>query len=51
MAAAFDIPTHQIAAWVDAPGPDSKVEIRTDIKVPSPAEGEVLVKLECTGVW
>jgi len=41
----------QIAAWVDKPGPEAHVLIRNDVAIPWPAIGEVLVKLECTGVW
>ncbi len=41
----------QIAAWVDKPGPEARVRIRDDVAIPQPASGEVLVKLECTGVW
>lgn len=41
----------QIAAWVDVPGPEAHVRIRNDVPIPEPAAGEVLVKLECTGVW
>ena len=42
---------HQIGAWVETPGPEAHVEIRNDLPIPSPSEGEVLIKLECTGVW
>ncbi|CAH0052298.1 unnamed protein product [Clonostachys solani] len=40
---------HQVCAWVEKPGPDAKIE-RRDIAVPSPGPGDVLVKLEVTGV-
>ncbi len=42
---------NQIAAWVDKPGPNANLRIRNDVAIPRPASGEVLVKLECTGVW
>jgi propanol-preferring alcohol dehydrogenase len=42
---------HQTGAWLDDPGPESAVRIRHDLPIASPAAGEVLVKLECTGVW
>ncbi len=51
MSATFTIPETQVAAWVDKPGPDSRLEIKSDIQVPQPKDGEVLVKLECSGVW
>lgn len=41
----------QIAAWVDKPGPEARIRIRNDVAIPRPVAGEVLVKLECTGVW
>ncbi|KAF4614342.1 hypothetical protein G7Y89_g15395 [Cudoniella acicularis] len=40
----------QKGAWLETPGPGARVAIRDDIPVPTPSEGEVLVKLECTGV-
>ena len=41
----------QTAAWLENPGPGARLVIRNDIEIPSPKMGEVLVKLECTGVW
>lgn len=41
----------QLGAWLEKPGPDARVEIRSDLPIPEPREGEALVKLECTGVW
>ncbi|GES57399.1 alcohol dehydrogenase [Aspergillus terreus] len=48
----MEIPQTQIAAALPSTGasPDVKIEIRSDYSVPSPAEGEVLVKLEFSGV-
>ncbi|KAH0831547.1 Alcohol dehydrogenase 1 [Fonsecaea pedrosoi] len=43
------IPTTQIAAWLEKPQPGARLQLRNDIEVPSPKEGEVLVKLEYTG--
>lgn len=47
----MDLPTYQKATWVDTPGPSAEVYLRHDVNVPVPEEGEVLVKLEFTGVW
>lgn len=41
----------QTAAWVAHPGPNAKIEFREDAPVPSPSEGEVMVRLICTGIW
>ena len=41
----------QIGAWLEKPGPGAKVEIRSDLPIPDPGKGEVLVELECSGVW
>ncbi|KAH8892192.1 NAD(P)-binding protein [Thozetella sp. PMI_491] len=43
-------PTLQTGAWIDEPGSVQAVRIRQDIPIPAPSAGEVLVKLECTGV-
>lgn len=43
--------SHQIGAMVETPGPEAHVQIRNDLSMLSPSEGEVLIKLECTGVW
>ncbi|CAG9981067.1 unnamed protein product [Clonostachys byssicola] len=40
---------HQVCAWVEKPGPDAEIELQ-DIAVPTPGPGDVLVKLEVTGV-
>ncbi|KIX01784.1 uncharacterized protein Z518_09511 [Rhinocladiella mackenziei CBS 650.93] len=39
----------QIAAWLEKPQHGARLQIRKDIEIPSPGDGEVLVKLECTG--
>ena len=44
------IPQQQLSAWVETPGPDATIEFR-EIAVPKPSAGEVLVKLEVSGVW
>ncbi|OAL32977.1 hypothetical protein AYO22_00062 [Fonsecaea multimorphosa] len=46
---ASTIPRTQIAAWLEKPEPGARLKLRSDIEVPSPKEGEVLVKLEYTG--
>lgn len=45
------IPEYQTAACIDNPGPQGKLEIRHDVPVPEPGDGDVLVKLEWTGFW
>ncbi|RFU25928.1 hypothetical protein B7463_g10418, partial [Scytalidium lignicola] len=40
----------QTAAWIDAPGPETKPYLKHDIPIPAPGPGQVLVKLECSGV-
>ncbi|KAK5082221.1 hypothetical protein LTR05_007365 [Lithohypha guttulata] len=40
----------QVAAWLDKPGHGAVLRIREDIDIPIPKEGEVLVKLECSGI-
>lgn len=44
------LPQQQLCAWVETPGPDATIAFR-DIEVPKPGPGEVLVKLEVSGVW
>lgn len=44
------IPTRQTAAWIENPSPTCVLQIRNDVAVPSPAGGEILVKLECSGI-
>ncbi|RFU80734.1 alcohol dehydrogenase [Trichoderma arundinaceum] len=39
----------QTAAWLDHPHHGAILTLRNDIPIPEPLEGEVLVKLECTG--
>ena len=41
----------QMGAWLERPGPEAQVKIRSDLPIPEPGVGEVLIKLECTGVW
>lgn len=45
-----DIPTVQTVAWVENPGKDGYLIIRHDVAVAKPGDGEVLVKLECSGI-
>lgn len=46
-----DLPRTQTAAVVQNPGPDYTIMLRDDIPVPEPGLGEILIKLECTGLW
>ncbi|KAK4077845.1 uncharacterized protein Triagg1_3539 [Trichoderma aggressivum f. europaeum] len=39
----------QTAAWLDHPHHGATLTLRNDILIPEPSEGEVLVKLECSG--
>lgn len=43
-------PQYQTAAWIDRPGPATKPSLRHDISIPTPGPGEVLVKVEYSGV-
>ncbi|KAL6157737.1 hypothetical protein ACJQWK_07361 [Exserohilum turcicum] len=44
------IPTTQTAGWIQDPGPDCVLQIRNDVPVQTPAAGEVLVKMEYSGI-
>ena len=46
-----EIPKIQKAAWIEDPGPHGRLVIRDDVPVPQPGDGEVLVKIECSGIW
>lgn len=41
----------QLAGWVKNPGANAEITIRNDVPIPKPAEDQVLIKLECTGIW
>lgn len=43
-------PKFQTAAWLPKAGPGATLEIRHDIEIPEPQAGQVLVKLECSGI-
>ncbi|RFU77471.1 hypothetical protein TARUN_4774 [Trichoderma arundinaceum] len=45
------IPKVQIAALIKDPGPNARIVIREDYPVPQPGEHEVLLKMECSGIW
>ncbi|KAF7560763.1 hypothetical protein G7046_g3383 [Stylonectria norvegica] len=45
----MNLPEKQTCAWVQQPGPGAVIEFR-EIEVPTPGPGEVLVKLEVSGV-
>jgi len=44
------IPSKQTVAWIDNPSPSCVLQIRDDVEVQQPAEHELLVKLECSGI-
>lgn len=46
-----EIPCTQTVAEIVNPGPNARMAIRHDAPVGIPGPGEVLLKLECTGVW
>lgn len=48
--ASSSIPSTQKVAWIEDPGPSGKLVIRDGVEVQQPSEGEVLVKLECSGI-
>lgn len=39
----------QIAAWLEKPEHGARLQIRNDIEIPVPGNGELLVKLDYTG--
>lgn len=45
------IPTTQTVAWIEDPGPNGRLVIRHDVQVKQPGDGEVLVKMEYSGIW
>lgn len=45
------IPRSQQAAVVQNPGENFKVVLQHDIPVGNPGPDEILVKLNCTGIW
>ncbi|CRG89112.1 alcohol dehydrogenase [Talaromyces islandicus] len=45
----MSLPQKQLCAWVQTPGPEATIEFR-NIEVPTTGPGEVLVKLEVSGV-
>jgi propanol-preferring alcohol dehydrogenase len=44
------IPDTQTVAWIENPSPSCVLQIRDNIQVKQPAEHEVLVKMECSGI-
>ncbi|KKY29193.1 putative alcohol dehydrogenase [Phaeomoniella chlamydospora] len=44
------IPKIQRSVWIDSPGPHADVQIRDDIPVPALGDGQVLVKMLCSGI-
>ena len=47
----IELPLKQTAAWIEEPGPTGRVVIREDVSIDSPGEGDILVQLECSGIW
>ena len=45
-----EIPSSQTVAWIENPGDNGKLVIRDGVEVQQPAEHEILVKLECSGI-
>jgi hypothetical protein len=45
------IPHSQRAALVQNPGESFKIVLQDDIPVGNPGPEEILVKLNCTGIW
>jgi propanol-preferring alcohol dehydrogenase len=45
------IPDVQTAALIRDPGPNAVIEIRQDYPVAQPGGNEVLLKMECSGIW
>jgi alcohol dehydrogenase, propanol-preferring len=46
-----EIPATQTAAVIVDPGPNGRIEFKKDAAVNKPGDGEVLVKMECSGIW
>ncbi|KAF2643709.1 hypothetical protein P280DRAFT_466451 [Massarina eburnea CBS 473.64] len=46
----MSIPSSQTVAWIESPGPDATLEIRTEQSIQQPSDNEVLVKMECSGI-
>lgn len=44
------LPSTQTVAWIEDPGPNGKLVIRDGVEVQQPAQNEVLVKVECSGI-
>jgi propanol-preferring alcohol dehydrogenase len=47
----MSIPELQQAAVVENPGDKFTVVLRDDIPVGTPGTDEILIKLNCTGIW
>lgn len=45
------IPRLQQAAVVENPGNNFSVVLRDDVPVGDPGTDEILIKLNCTGIW
>lgn len=47
----LQIPSSQKAARVQNPGDNFKIVLQDGIPVGAPGPDEILVKLNCTGIW
>ncbi|KAF2746269.1 alcohol dehydrogenase [Sporormia fimetaria CBS 119925] len=45
-----ELPSTQKVAWIQSPGPNGHLVIRDNIEVQQPANNEILVKMECSGI-
>lgn len=46
----MSLPSTQTVAWIDNPGPNGTLSIRSDKEIQKPGQNEVLVKLEYSGI-
>ncbi|OBS23157.1 hypothetical protein FPOA_03713 [Fusarium poae] len=46
----ISIPSVQKAAFIESPGDNARIAIRSDVPVPNPGKHEILIKLACSGV-
>jgi len=44
------LPISQTVAWIENPGSDGELVIRDGVSIQQPTQGEVLVKMECSGI-
>jgi alcohol dehydrogenase, propanol-preferring len=51
MSTSIELPSTQTAATIQDPGANGHVVIGHDLPVSEPGSGEILVKLEYSGIW